>query len=340
MNLVFTICSNNYLAQAIFLGQTLSKHNPSYDFKICLVDKKSNKINYNKFPYEIIEVEQIGIKEFSDMVLRYNIVELNTSVKPFLFQFFFSTGKYDKIIYLDPDIEIFNPFTEIEYQFIENDIIITPHFFSPLNDNEWQAEEDFLNAGVYNLGFIGIKYTPNSLKMLDWWAERLKTKAHINFCKGMFTDQIWITFVPLFFEKVCILKHLGHNVAYWNLHEREILFNEGQYYVDINTPLVFYHYASYRPLNPKQISTGQRRYTFESRPDIKPLFDNYNEKLFEIGYREMNSIKCVYIEPKEELEKKTYQEKVKKYPIYKKVLGKFVRFMINKFNLTLDYRNL
>lgn len=340
MKLVFTICSNNYFAQAIILGRTLIEHNPEYTFKVGLVDKKSTQIDYSMYPFEVLEVEDIGIPDFEDMAMRYNIVELNTAVKPFYFKFFLGKGLYEKLIYMDPDIEVFAPFTELANKLSTHEIVITPHFFSPINDDKWQAEEDFLNAGIYNLGFIAIKDTPNTRKMIDWWAERLINKAYINFSKGMFTDQIWIMFVPLFFEKVHILKHFGYNVAYWNLHERVLGKKEGKYYINDNTELVFYHYASYRPLNPENISTGQRRYSFESRPDIKPLFADYNAKLMEIGYRKMNSIKCVYIEPKEKLAKETYIEKVRKYPLYKKILGKGVRFLIREFNLTLDYRNL
>jgi len=37
--LAFTICSANYLAQAIALGDSLLQHNPSYTFVIGLVDE-------------------------------------------------------------------------------------------------------------------------------------------------------------------------------------------------------------------------------------------------------------------------------------------------------------
>ena len=37
--IAFTICSINYLAQAIALGNSLTSQNADYDFKIGLVDK-------------------------------------------------------------------------------------------------------------------------------------------------------------------------------------------------------------------------------------------------------------------------------------------------------------
>ena len=73
MNLVFTICSNNYLAQAISLGASLLRHNPDYIFKIGLVDRRNEMIQYDQIPYELVEVEKIGISDFDDMFKRYSI---------------------------------------------------------------------------------------------------------------------------------------------------------------------------------------------------------------------------------------------------------------------------
>ena len=62
---VFTICSNNYLAQAKTLGDSLMQHNPHYRFVIFLVDRLSEGVDYSFFaPYELIPVEQIEINGF------------------------------------------------------------------------------------------------------------------------------------------------------------------------------------------------------------------------------------------------------------------------------------
>jgi hypothetical protein len=347
MTLVFTICSNNYLAQAIRLGQSLLYFNKDYKFIIGLVDRKSKSIDYNKIPFEILEVEEIGIDRFNEMVMRYDIVELNTSVKPFYFKFFIYEGIYDSIIYMDPDIEVFAPLFELENELGIYDIIITPHFFTPINDDKWQAEEDFLNSGLYNLGFIAVRKNSNSIKMIDWWAERLRTKSYINFSKGLFTDQIWINFVPLFFERVKILKHLGYNVAYWNLHERKLTKRDNNYFINDTIPLVFYHYASFRPLNPSVISTGQTRFSFEDRPELVPLFQDYCTQLFEIGYTDYNRLPCYFVNLKEAILKEKWEALKKSIPFHKKVIGRLYRIIRNaarkivvKFGIILDYSTL
>lgn len=194
MTLAFTLCSNNYLAQALTLGSSLLQYNPTYKFIIGLVDRKIDDIDYKKIPFEIIETEKVAIDCFNEMTLRYNIWELNTAVKPFYFQYLFKVHNPESIIFLDPDTQVFSPFNELEMELLTNDIVITPHFMTPLNDDKWQAEEDFLNSGLYNLGFIAIKNSKTGYEMIEWWSKRLRTKAYIDFYRGLFTDQIWINF--------------------------------------------------------------------------------------------------------------------------------------------------
>ena len=340
MILVFSICSNNYLAQAITLGYTLKKFNPDYRFVICLVDRKNESVDYSKIPFEILEVEKIDVPYFDEMILRYDIVELNTAFKPYYFQHFFRTTGADSVIYLDPDIEVFKRFSELEEELIENDIIITPHFTTPLNDDKWQREEDFLNSGLYNLGFIAVKNTENGKKMLSWWAGKMRNKAYIDFNHGLFTDQIWINFVPLFFSKVKVYTNIGYNVAYWNLHERTLSLKDGIYYVNDTQPLAFYHYASFRPLRPEMISTGQTRFTFEERTDIAPLFKNYCEMLFQNNYKSLVNCRCYFVEKKERIDKESLQKKIDSIPLYKKAIGRIIREIIKRLKIVMDYSTL
>ncbi len=69
MKIAFTLCSNNYLAQAKTLGDSLLKYNPDYKFFIGLVDRLSDQINYSKdIGHEIITAEDIGIPDFDELL--------------------------------------------------------------------------------------------------------------------------------------------------------------------------------------------------------------------------------------------------------------------------------
>ena len=88
MKIAFTICSNNYLAQAKTLGDSISKANNDYSFYIGLTDQLNTELDYDKeIGYPVIPSENIGIPDFDDLWKKYSIIEFNTCVKPFYFQY-------------------------------------------------------------------------------------------------------------------------------------------------------------------------------------------------------------------------------------------------------------
>jgi hypothetical protein len=338
MIIVFTLCSNNYLAQAITLGNSLLKYNPDYEYVIGLVDRKKTEIDYSLIKYEVLEVEKVGIADFDDMYKKYNIIELNTAVKPFYFQYFFDRSNADpnEVIYLDPDIMVYSSFTDLEEEMRTSDIIITPHFTTPINDDKLQSEEDFLNAGLYNLGFIAVKNTPEGSKMLNWWAERLQHKAYINFKRGLFTDQIWINFVPLFFRNVKIFTHPGYNISYWNLHEREVIRKDVRYFVNDKFLLVFYHFSGFNPIIQDSLSKYQNRFTFQDRPEVLPLFKEYSEQLFLNGFNAFINFKNEYACIKVALDKEIRRGRIKKIPIFLRLIRVLIFKLKSRYDLFLD----
>ncbi len=114
MNIAFTICSNNYLAQAKTLGDSFLDHHPDVKFIIGLVDRFDKSFDYSFFSrFEIIPVEDIQINNFDELTAKYNIVELNTAVKPSYIHYIFQNYQADKLIYLDPDILVTGYFEEL-----------------------------------------------------------------------------------------------------------------------------------------------------------------------------------------------------------------------------------
>ena len=83
MKLAFTICSNNYLAQAITLGQSLKKTNQDIHFFIGLIDCVNEHLNYKAVNEvaTLIPVDQVMSEaQLSELVAKYNIIELNNIV--------------------------------------------------------------------------------------------------------------------------------------------------------------------------------------------------------------------------------------------------------------------
>jgi hypothetical protein len=63
--------------------------------------------------------------------------------------------------------------------------------------------------------------------------------------KGLFTDQKWVNFAPVFFEGVAILKSPRHNVATWNLTNRRMTGDFATGFAVDGEPLGFYHFTGF-----------------------------------------------------------------------------------------------
>lgn len=292
--IVFTLCSNNYLAQAKTLGDSLLKFNPDVDFVIGLVDKLHAEIDYRFFdPYEILPYDKIEGSLFSEMLSQYNVIEFNTAVKPFYFEFLFNRyGPGTLVYYLDPDIACYGSFEELNNLLVQNTYLITPHLTQPF-EKVSGFETMILNTGIYNLGFIGIRHSDDSMRFLRWWQARLKTLCLIDYQRGLFVDQIWINFITVLFDGAFVLKSPGYNMACWNFHERKLLESDGVYTVnDQNTPLIFFHFSGFKPTDMKYICKFKSpEFTLDARPDLSGIFHRYAQALNENNYATLSKLK-------------------------------------------------
>lgn len=300
MKIIFTICSNNYLSQAKTLGDSLLVHNPDYTFIIGLTDEFDERIDYGLFsPHIILPVKNIGILQFDDLWKKYDIVEFNTCVKASYFKYIFSAyPKANNVCYFDPDIVVYHSLSILEEAFLENEILITPHVLSPVEiDDKHPSEYTFLNFGLYNLGFIGVhRNCTLQAGFLNWWENRILTLGYNKPCDGLYVDQLWINLVPIFFEKVILLKNIGLNVAPWNLHERTVLHTiDNKYKMNDGSPLYFFHFSSYNYKNIDALSKYYSRYSFETHKELKKLYIEYNVKLVGNKIDDFEKIECIYI---------------------------------------------
>jgi hypothetical protein len=288
--IVFTLCSNNYLAHAKTLGDSLLRHEPGIRFIIGLVDKRDPAIDYNFFsPFEIVAYDEIGCALFEDMLRRYNIIEFNTAVKPFYLQYFFE--KYagiDKLYYIDPDIFFYENMAELDGLLDEHNMVLTPHL--TVAPTETTTDELVaMRHGHYNLGFIALKRCDETMQFIHWWQQRLKYHCVIDKPRGLFVDQKWVNLAPLYFDGMFNFKHQGYNMAWWNMGERVLLKENGKYFVNNSSqPLVFFHFSGFKPGSSTYFGrTDASEYSFETRKDIKDIFEDYASVLLANKYEHL-----------------------------------------------------
>jgi len=312
MKIAFTLCSNNYLAQAKTLGDSLIQFNPDFTFIIGLVDRLNEDIDYSFFnPHIIIPVESIGINGNKSLIRKYNIVEYNTAVKPFYFDYLFSNYNTDTVTYFDPDIRIYGPIgNELMDIYKEYDFILTPHLLNAQVRSIPEMEQLLLNVGVFNLGFLGLRRSEQTQLFIDFLKNRLYTSCYIDFCNGLFVDQIWANLIPCYFSKYFIWKDPGCNVGYWNFSERTLSTKEGNYFVNSEYSLKFFHISNYNPLTP-EVLCKWLSYSFEKRHDLKSIYDSYQKELLQNGYSRYSSSRPL-LQFNSGLKKKSKKQKVKK----------------------------
>ena len=296
MKIAFTICSNNYLSFARVLGRSFIQHNPEYRFYIGLADEFSSSIEKYYDGFEIIPCVKIGLEELYEMARKYTVVELNTAVKPFYFIYFHNKfPEVKQILFLDPDMFVYQSLADLDAIHLSADIILTPHILYPMPlDGKNPSEISYLSTGIFNLGFLSLKLTQNTLQFLEWWKDRLKVFCYVDFRKGLFVDQKWINLVPVFFNSVFILRHPGYNVSYWNIHERFISIQNGELKVNKDFPLVIYHFSSVNILQGKLFFKYQDRFDDKQFPEAVKLFLEYKEKIFTEGYNLTSKSNCYY----------------------------------------------
>jgi hypothetical protein len=280
---ICTIVAKNYLSFARTLFHSIRATNPGVACYGLLVDGWENFVDPAQEPFHILSLPDLAIAEAREMAFKYDVTELSTAVKPFLLEWLLRKG-FDRALYLDPDIMVTGDLSALFAKLDHADFLVTPHLDVDYPDDNFLPDDKFiLLAGIYNLGFFGVRKSPNAAKFLAWWKHKLLTKCVAAPAKGYFVDQRFIDLALGLFPGFDVVREPGYNAAYWNIHGRTISRENDQWRCN-GGPLYFYHFSGYSPKRPDSISKYINRYTLATRPDLRPLFEEYRTQLLANGY--------------------------------------------------------
>ena len=285
----FTICSKNFLAYAHTLYQSVQEHHPGSKFYVALCDRVDGCLDIASEPFEIIEIDALGIPRLPEMIERYNITELNTSIKPFVFQYLFERLNAESVVYLDPDILVVGPMLELEAALAAGaQAVLTPHVLDPAEGVEID-DIKMLQLGVYNLGFVALKRSERTLAIVRWWGRRLETDCVIDLPRGLFVDQKWADLLPSYIPGTHILHHPGYNVAYWNLQQRKVSKTDRGWLAG-TAPLRFVHFSGNKLDDESVFSRHSWQLTVQNIGDMKLLLDDYRRRVFANGHERYSKL--------------------------------------------------
>lgn len=286
---IFTSCTNSYIPKARTLGNSLKKYHPSLQFHLVLSDEVLADFDLNNEPFDsIISINEFGIDNLESWIFQHSIVELCTAVKPLAFQEIIRKYHAEKVFYFDPDIVIFNPLDDLINTLNNYSILLTPHQLHP---EEFEGailynEQIFLKYGTFNLGFLGLKNSPEGLNFLDWWCDRSLKYCYDDIENGIFTDQKLIDLAPSFFSELHILRNPVYNVATWNLTHRLITGNLDSGIFVNNQPLCFYHFSNAQVIMQREFKVFNEVVT--------SLWHWYKQQLAINNYDNLENKPCIY----------------------------------------------
>ncbi len=243
---VFTSIAANYLPKARVLARSVRQVAPDTQFFLMLVDTAPEDFNFDDEPFDaLITIDDLGLENPIAWAFTHTVVELCTAVKGRAASLLLAQPSVDRVFYFDPDMVVFDRFSELEQALCEVSILLTPHQSEPEQDYESVMDNEMasLKHGVFNMGFVGIADTGEGRRFASWWADRLTDFCLDDIGRGLFTDQKWANLIPCFFDDYRVLRSPAFNVATWNITTRKVTGSlaEG---VEVNgEPLGFYHFS-------------------------------------------------------------------------------------------------
>jgi lipopolysaccharide biosynthesis glycosyltransferase len=245
-----TIITPDYLPYALAMHESLcSNGNTSISLFVLVAALKddSNLMDADLDGITILYIDDVckdGIgKKIKGKYFLQNIDGFRWAMKPVLINYLLQVLDFEKVIFLDCDLYFFSDFSFFFKKLDENNILLTPHWRS---SNPHVDKNNFAlqyNSGLFNGGFIGVN--KNATVAMDWWAKACEYICEINPSHGHYVDQTHLNLLPVFFDKVEILKHRGCNVANWNQHEcKRILKADGSVRINDEYAIVFIHFTT------------------------------------------------------------------------------------------------
>ncbi len=245
---IFTSATANYIPKARVLAHSVKRYHPQCCFHLVFPDTVPRGFRLEEEPFDsLLTIADLGLTNPEQWMFKHSLVELSTAVKGPALLKLLGLADCSEAVYLDPDIVVLAPLDELLDQFRAASILLTPHLTEPETALEGIRDHEIctLQHGIYNLGFVGVKNSPEGRRFASWWADRLREFCYDDIPQGLFTDQRWADLAPAYFPECRILRDPVYNVCTWNLSHRRV---EGTLQAGLTVGgrrIAFYHFSGF-----------------------------------------------------------------------------------------------
>ena len=285
--MLVTICTIRQLPQAFALGDSFARHAPTIDgqpepFLIGLADDVAHLPASFESPFPLLPLADLmPAATLTTLSAAYTPTEFAAAAKPrFIAEVFKLYPDVSQLVYADPNLLFTYSLTAVWEPLANANALLTPHITTPPSDTVWPDEKFFQNVGLYSADFLVFRRSDETARLLTWWQDRVETRAYVDFCEGLCTDQLWLMHVPVFFPNVRIIKNPGWHVALWNIPERTLTADGADWRVSgpmgTNQPLVFMNAKGLFNVD-EGFFPHQNSLRLTDRPDALALLHRYRQ---------------------------------------------------------------
>jgi hypothetical protein len=288
---VCTITSARYWAHARVLAESFLACHAGSRVSILAVDGTRGQVD-DLEGVEVLEPDDIGIDaaEFDRRATMYSAQGLAVSMKADLLSTLLARGQ-GPVVLVDADGMVYDTLQGVHELCEAHGLVFSPHLLGP-NPTWWgedSPEQLFLRAGIFNAGLVGVG--SGGERFLEWWADRNSRRCVFDERHALLIDQHWLTIAAAFFDP-WVLRDRGCNVAGWNLHDRDIVWDGDRPTIDGEALRHFHFACSYDPEHPESLTPQQHAHWWPQladRPGAARASRQYAARLMAAGYSDVHA---------------------------------------------------
>lgn len=279
MSLIYcTIATASQLAHVLLLESTLRKFHPDAEVRILLLETPSTcRRIEQELGKQVYSPEQVGCSTWLQMAFAYNLYDYANSLKPSFIRTLASEG-HDRVVYFNPAIAIYGHLTDILDCFEDNDLVLTPYISVPvINGSTRMSLSDYYEAGMFSPDFIGVKITPDTIALLEWWQNCLRfPNDSLNQLSR--TEMFCMSFFPSFAGSLRVVRDPSYNVAHWNIFQRTI-DHDGEKWLSNGEELKFFNFNGISSEELNDFASCDERMSVPKGSPLQRIIYEYSEKL-------------------------------------------------------------
>ncbi len=197
-------------------------------------------------PATVFYADELPLPGGRRFLFKYDAFELCCALKPFAIARVMEKQHVNRLLYLDSDILVLNPFwQDLEVAWSEHSVLLTPHVVQPPSRMPLEFQRSLAQHGAYNGGCIAIRMDEQSISFLSCWSDLVARLCLLDPMNSLYVDQRWLDLLAASSAGVGVLRDPGLNVAYWNLHERRLSIDDGGNWSVNGRPLKFFHFSGF-----------------------------------------------------------------------------------------------